>query len=225
MSTAWIVTTCSWTTAAAALASRANRRRAAPVAAIPGVRSLIATSRSRARSRARNTMPIPPRPIRRRTSYGPELAQVSRLVGGLEQAHGDVLIVRRHRLEAPSTTSPVGGHGGSSRSSARSSQRPLRAASRSRAPRQSGQESRWATSSVCSISGRSSPSRRSSRSVTGAGRHVSLREKRETQERSRTPMQADAMTSSIVFRVTDAHPLRSDRSPACSRAMTRLRAT
>jgi len=40
----------------------------APVAAIPGVSSLIATSRSRARSRARNTIPIPPRPIRRRTS-------------------------------------------------------------------------------------------------------------------------------------------------------------
>ena len=31
---------------------------------------------------------------------GAELAQVSRLVGGFEQAHGDVLIVRRHRLGA-----------------------------------------------------------------------------------------------------------------------------
>ena len=60
--TAKTPTTCSWTTAAAALASRRNRERAAPVVASDADRTLMATLRFKAGSKAFSTTPMPPRP-------------------------------------------------------------------------------------------------------------------------------------------------------------------
>ena len=60
--TLWIVTTCGWVMAAAACASRVNRRRAVASADHCGASSLIATNRFSAASKARKTTPIPPRP-------------------------------------------------------------------------------------------------------------------------------------------------------------------
>ncbi len=52
-STSWIATTCSWLTAAAARASRANRRRAGALLARWGAIALTATSRCKEASNAR----------------------------------------------------------------------------------------------------------------------------------------------------------------------------
>src|SRR5215831_7317847 len=77
-----MATTWSWTTAAAALASRENRLRAAPLAAICGASTLIATTRESAGSNALSTTPMPAcaridREFRHRASRRPpEAAQV-----------------------------------------------------------------------------------------------------------------------------------------------------
>ena len=67
-STAWIATTFSWVTAAAAWASRTNCRRALGLAANAGASALIATTRRSLSSNARKTIPIPPRPATSSTS-------------------------------------------------------------------------------------------------------------------------------------------------------------
>src|SRR6266481_816284 len=66
---------CGWLSAAAVRASRLKRSTIpSPMSSRAGARTLIATLRSSARSWARNTVAIPPRPSSARISYSPSVA-------------------------------------------------------------------------------------------------------------------------------------------------------
>ena len=140
----------------------------------------------------------------------PELAQLSRFVGGIEQAQGKLVIVGRHGLGilhhvacGRGTAGRRGAAGG--RPTGRFGP-PV-----GRGRRGIAQVSRWATSSACSSSGRPSSSRRSSRSVVGQVDMMNLRENR---------------TARSHFRRHPTCSSPSIRSISClSRAITRLRAT
>src|SRR5215510_4572459 len=73
----WMGTMFGCDIAPAVRVSRRNRSRSAGSPASCGGSVLMATSRSRRRSRARKTMPIPPRPIIRFTAYRAEIASAN----------------------------------------------------------------------------------------------------------------------------------------------------
>ncbi len=99
MSTAWIVTTCSWTTAAAALASLANRLRGAG-RGHPGGQQLDRYQPVKGPVPGQEHDAHPAPADQAKDVVGAQLAQVSWIVGWLQQAQRDVLIVLRLRLGA-----------------------------------------------------------------------------------------------------------------------------
>src|SRR5262249_49363770 len=79
-----------WFSDASSFASRSNRASRSTSFANSSGRTLMATSRSSLRSRARHTSPIPPLPSREVTSYDPRVFPISRRIE-----------VARHLMEAP----------------------------------------------------------------------------------------------------------------------------
>src|SRR5262249_11816800 len=147
-----MATTCSWTTAAAALASRANRLRAAPEAASCGANTLIATTRFNAGSVAFRTRPIPPWPSRSVTSYGPIRPKCAGLSEGPRNA-SDSATAGHAPVEgrpAPrSCSNPRSDPSVGRQRRRRWFHNRLLAASRSSARWQDPQASRWLASSAC----------------------------------------------------------------------------